>query len=127
MRTDSWLLDTNIVIFLLKCNKVISKIISGHECHISFVTEIELLSYRNTTDADLNEIKDFIDSVIVLDYEPELKQRVIHLRRTFGLKFADAVIAATSQYQDLPFLSADLAFERVGDPRFYYYRPRPTD
>ena len=127
MRTDSWLLDTNVVLLMLKGNNYLSKVVEGHVLYISFVTEIELLSYPKATEAELSVLNSFINSVIVLDYERKLKQSVIHLRRKFGLKFADAVIAATSQYNDLPFLSADLAFERVGDPRFYYYRHRPGD
>lgn len=50
---------------------------------------------------------------IIVDINSGIKKDTIEIRRTNALKLPDAIIAATSQYLDIPLLSADKAFGNV--------------
>ena len=57
MSGANFLLDTNIVLYLLSGNKTVADIIDGAQIYVSFVTELELLGYKGITPKDQQQIQ----------------------------------------------------------------------
>jgi predicted nucleic acid-binding protein len=53
-------LDTNIVIYLLSGDDVLASFFNGRSLYLSYITELELLSYSSITTEDENRINDFL-------------------------------------------------------------------
>lgn len=63
---------------------------------VSFITEMELLSYPHLSSEEETNVRAFLASVEVSELSPETKARAIDLRREHGLKLPDAIICATA-------------------------------
>jgi predicted nucleic acid-binding protein len=46
------LVDTNILLYLLSDNDTIEQILQGKTIYISFITELELLGFRNISEKE---------------------------------------------------------------------------
>lgn len=77
MSGDSFLLDTNTVLYLLNGDKTLSEFLFNKTLYISFITEIELLGYSKISAKEKNVIKSFIDDCIVIDVNSEIKRSAI--------------------------------------------------
>ncbi len=113
MIVERLLVDTNVLVYHLGGRPDATRALQGKEVHISFVTEIELQSKASLTAADLGSIKVALSNYRISDLDPSIKEKAAALRRTHGLKLADALIAATALRLDLPLLTADGGFERM--------------
>ncbi len=118
MNKELILLDTNIIIYILKGDTEIAKAVNDKLGVISFVTEIELLGKKNITASDKFSIEKFLNDCISVEYYLSLKRRTILLRSTYGLKLADAFIAATALEFDIPLVSADKVYDKVKELNF---------
>jgi predicted nucleic acid-binding protein len=94
----NFLCDTNIILYLLAGDKTLAELLNDKRIYLSFITELELLSYKELTRSDLKKIKSFIADCMVLDINPEIKKFTLFLRQKYKLKLPDAMIAATSLY-----------------------------
>ena len=117
------LLDTNIIIYALKGDSKVFDFINKKKLAISFVSEIELLGWRNLTTADKTLIADFIKQCLYIDYSIHLKEACILVRNQYNLKLADAFIAATSIQFDIPLVSADNIFAKAKELNFIHLSP----
>ena len=90
------LLDTNIIIYSLQGDEQITRLLDGEKLSISFITEIELLSLPQLNQQDIRLIQDFINSCKLIDYSSGLKDKVIEIRKKYGLKMSDAFVAASN-------------------------------
>lgn len=115
MIVERLLVDTNVLVYHLGGRADATKALQDVEVHISFITEIELLSKASLTEVDLKNIRAAMTHYRISDVNPAIKQVAASLRRTYGLKLADAIVAATALHLDLPLLTADGGFERVKD------------
>ena len=61
--SNNFLLDTNIILYLLNGDKVIAGIIGHKTPNISVITEMELLSYAKPTPTYESNVKAFLKSV----------------------------------------------------------------
>ena len=52
MRGNSFLLDTNIILYLLDGKSELAEILDGTTVYISFVSELELLTYKGLTGSE---------------------------------------------------------------------------
>ena len=50
-----------------------------------------------------------------------IKEEVIKIRRSVRIKLPDSIILATSQYLNVPVISSDRDFGRVGEANVIYY------
>ena len=64
--TDRLLADTNIVIYALNGLPHVRRLLDKRSLFVSFVSEIELLSYSKNTNEDLLLIKEFLESSHIL-------------------------------------------------------------
>ena len=115
------LLDTNILLYLLNGDETLADLLTGKRPYISFVTELELLSFQKLKSAEKRKILKLIDNCTIIDVNASIKDLTINIRQNNNLKLPDALIAATSKYLQIPLLSADNDFEKVKSLDLIYY------
>lgn len=87
--------------------------LDGQVVHVSFITELELLGYPGITEQEDKLIRDFLYDCVVIDLNGQIKSRTVQLRRQYGLKLPDCIIAATACYLGIPIFTADKGFQAV--------------
>lgn len=112
MSGNNILLDTTAIIAVLDGHPVAKEIINHNILHISFITELESLSYQKLSTEDRYLIRNFLDECILLELNTEIKKAKQFVFR-YKLKLPDAIIAATANYYQLPLVSADKVFSKV--------------
>jgi len=122
MNGDKLLLDTNIVLSLLGGDTTLSDFLFEKELHISFITEMELLSYKHITVKEQKAIKQFIKELFIIDINDAIKTKAITLRKTSNIKLSDAIIAASSLWLNIPLVSADKQLSKVKGVKIIYYQ-----
>lgn len=122
MSGSSLFVDTNIVLYLLSGDRTVADLLSEKSIYISFVTELELLGYKGLNHEESNQIEAFLNNVTIIDINSELKKLVIGLRRSYKIKLPDAIIAASSYYLNLPFLSADKELSQLSELNILLYQ-----
>ena len=105
-------LDTNVILYLLQGELIESQIPSGRY-FISFITELELLSFPKITPMEEQSIRKFLNDINIVDTSPLLKENAILLRKKYHLKLPDAIICATAFILNAHLVSADQAFDKV--------------
>lgn len=113
MSGNNYLLDTNIVLYLLSGDTVLAGIINNRKPYLSYITEMELLSSPKLSFAEEKAIKYFLDACFIVEMNQEIKQMAIQIRRNNGLKLPDSIIAATAEFSGLSLLTADAEFNKL--------------
>ena len=113
MNGTSLLADTNIVLYLLAGDKTLAAMLEDKTVYVSFITEMELLSYKNLTTAEENRIHAFLADATVVEMTLPIKQKAIEIRKATGMKLPDSIIAASCLQMDIPLLTADTGFKKV--------------
>ena len=78
-----------------------------------FITEMELLSQKNLATEERELIRRLLGSCIRFGHSQEVTDMTIELRKQYGLKLPDAIIAATSRAAGVPLLMADKHFGKI--------------
>jgi len=107
--------DTNICIYLLDGDMVLSEMLQGQSLYISIITEMELYAYHSNNAASLQVLDTFLQSISVINIEEKVKKRTISLRKTTKLKLPDCIIAASSMAYNIPLITADKGFKKIED------------
>ena len=74
MNGSRYFVDTNILIYLLSGDKTLINILNQKQIYISFITEIELLSFATLTDKERNKIGSMLKSFIIMDINESIKE-----------------------------------------------------
>jgi toxin FitB len=97
----SYLLDTNILIYYI--NKSYSEeqksfitLLFEESFKISVITKLEFLGWKGYTDESYTLAKQLIEDATIYNLNEHVINKVIELRKTYEIKLADAVIAATA-------------------------------
>jgi predicted nucleic acid-binding protein len=117
---ETIVIDTNIVIKLFSGDKSSQDIIHQKFLLISFITEIELLSWPQLSESDYSILSSFLHDCFIIGFSQEIKNEVIHLRKNFAIKLPDAIIAATAITKSLPLFSSDDIFKRIPHLNFVH-------
>jgi predicted nucleic acid-binding protein len=115
------LVDTNIILYLLAGNNTITEILQGKNIHFSFITELELLGFKDITGKEEKQVESLINEGLVIQMNNIIKQHYILLRKKYNLKLADAIIVATALALDIPLISADKQFKIVKELKLVTY------
>ena len=107
------LIDTNIFIYLTKGDKSVIEFIQDKNLCISFITELELLSFKNIISEEELIIENILSQFDILNFEQSLKKEIIFLRKKYNLKLPDSIILATAKYYDIPFLTSDKKLNNI--------------
>lgn len=122
MNGNSFLLDTNVVLYLLNGDEKLAEILYNRTLYISFISELELLSYQEISNKEQKQIEGFIEDCIVVDINSKIKKDVIKIRKQRKIKLPDSIILATSNYLNIPLVSSDSDFSNIEDANLIYYR-----
>jgi predicted nucleic acid-binding protein len=117
------LVDTNILLYLLKGNDTLEDLLQGKTIYLSFVTELELLGLKRLSAEEENQIQALLSDCVIVPLNNSIKQKYVELRRSYHLKLADALIAATAIASNLPFITADKQFRTVVELTLIAYEP----
>jgi len=93
---NKFLLDTNILLYIAG-KRIDTADLPQGEFFISFVTELEILSYPSLTTQEETQLRKLLAEMPVIDATREIKDSAIALRKQYRLKLPDALIAATAQ------------------------------
>jgi predicted nucleic acid-binding protein len=71
MNGSNVLIDSNIILYLLNGDRILSELLYQKKLYISFVSQLELLGYRGITLKEQGEVSKFIKECIVIDINEE--------------------------------------------------------
>jgi predicted nucleic acid-binding protein len=113
-------IDTNIVIKAFKGDESCKNILSNKISVVSVITEIELLSWPRLDFEGYNLLGSFLSESFIVNISHEIKESAISIRKNYGLKVPDAIIAATAIIKDIPLFSSDDIFKKIPHLNFVY-------
>ena len=113
MSSGKYVADTNAFLMLLAEQPSIESKLDNH-WYFHFITEIELLGKPGITPREIGSIKGLLKICTKIRHNESIGLLAIALRQKFRLKVADALIAATSIYSEMPLLTYDRDFARIG-------------
>jgi predicted nucleic acid-binding protein len=122
MSGNSFVLDTNIVLYLLSGNTTVAEIVDGSQSYVSFITQLELLGYKGISSREQQKIKAFLADCIIVDITEEIKRNTVVLKQKYQIKLPDSIIAATAQFLDIPLLTADKGFTKLSGLNIALYQ-----
>ena len=112
MNGKNILLDTNIVLYALANIKYLNKL-KNCSLYLSFITELELLSYPAISENDEKTIRKFISKTTIIDINTHIKENTIYLRKKYKLKLPDAIISATALSDNIILFTNDKALFKI--------------
>jgi predicted nucleic acid-binding protein len=121
MNGSNLFVDTNILLYFLKGNEEVIELIADKDLTISFITELEILSFPNLTKDAETQIKGLLNSCTIIESNQEIKALTIELRQKYKLKLPDTIIAASAYFHKLPLLTADQAFKKLEELNIILY------
>jgi predicted nucleic acid-binding protein len=113
MTDERVLVDTNVLIHQINGNKALEKLLQGKKVHISFITEVEMLSFPGYTAEERDAVKAWLKEFIISDVNEGIKTIAIDLRSRYKLKLADAFVAATAAHWHIPLITQDKHFRKL--------------
>lgn len=107
---------------MLSGDETIADLLNNRSVFISFITELELLGYKDINPEDIGRIESFLTEVTIIDINSGIKKIVVSLRKSFKIKLPDAIIAASSYYLNLPLFTADKALSKLSELNVLLYK-----
>jgi predicted nucleic acid-binding protein len=121
MSGSKFLLDTNAVLYILGGDKALAELLDKEQLYISIITEMELLSYKNITVKERQQIKSFLSDFIIINISEAIKERAIEIKKSSHLKLPDSIIAATAMELNIALVTSDRQFKTLTDLNLLYY------
>lgn len=113
MKID-FIADTNFLIYPHEGNNIVEPFIE-YDFGVSFITEIELLGFHKVTNAEESKLKLLLSDCFQIERNARIKDQTIQLKRKYKLKLPDAIIASTCIIYNLPLVTADKGYSRIGE------------
>lgn len=110
MSGDGFVLDTNVVLNMLKNNGPVVDFVTDHldsRLYTSVITRIELLSFHGITTDEEEAIQRALHLVTVVPLDNRVERIAIALRRETRCKTADAIVAATAIHLGVQLVTGD--------------------
>ncbi len=105
-------MDTNAILYYLSDRNILSV---KAEFVISFITEIEVLSYPDLTKKEEEKINKFFENIYIVDLNKDIKKCTINFRRRYSLKLPDAIICASAYFLKIPLITNDKKLFKVSE------------
>jgi hypothetical protein len=122
MNGNSFLLDTNIIIYLLNGDETLAKVLFGKQFFVSIISEIEILGYPELSIKDRRKIISFLEDCTVVEIAPRIKELAIELRAKYRIKVLDAIVLASSVHLNIPVIIADKALQKIAESDIILYQ-----
>lgn len=113
MNGTNLLLDSNIILYLLNGDHTLADFLENKQLLVSFISEMELLSFKGITSSEERHIRQFLSECRIININTSIKTEAIRVRKLYGNKLPDSIIAATSLFMDIPVITADLGFKKI--------------
>ncbi len=110
----NYLLDTNAIIYLLKGKIKSLPFTEDDKILISFITKIELLSYKTTSINEEANIQKLLSHYKILLIDDNLIDKTIAIRKNHGLKLPDSIIVATAMQEKAILVTSDKQIVKKG-------------
>jgi predicted nucleic acid-binding protein len=107
------LVDTNIILYLLRGNDTLEEILQGKEIYISFITELELIGFKDITSVEEKKISALLKDCLIISLNNNIKEKYVEIKKKSHLKLADAIIAATAISTQIPLITSDKQFKTL--------------
>lgn len=104
-----YLLDTNPIIDAIKAGIRLLE----EEYLVSFVTELELLSYSKLSKKEEQSINALLSNFLIVNVNEEIKKKTIELRKRYRLKLPDSIIVATAIIENAVLVTADRQLKKI--------------
>jgi predicted nucleic acid-binding protein len=121
MNGNDLFVDTNIVLYFLKGDPEVVEMIADKNLTISFVTELELLSFPGIDNESERAIRTLLENCRITSINKEIKDVTIAFRKSSRLKLPDSIIAASAFCHKLPLVTADRQFLAVDEVEVIFY------
>jgi predicted nucleic acid-binding protein len=105
--------DTSLLIDLAAGDTSAAVALDQQEIYVSIITCIEFLSWPKLTEAGLPIAESLLNQYNTEDIGRAVRDKAAFIKRTFGLKLPDAVIAATALHLKAPLITRDKGFQMV--------------
>jgi predicted nucleic acid-binding protein len=109
-------------LYLLNGSDALQEILQGKNVYISFITELELIGFKNITTKEEKQISEIFNDCSVISLNNLIKEKYVELRKRYHLKLADAIICATAIVFDFPLITADKQFSTVKELNLITYQ-----
>lgn len=116
------LLDTNIILYLLKGNNTLEELLQGKNPYLSFMSELELIGFPDISSAEEIKINELLNECLVVSLNNNIKNIYVELRKKYHLKLADTIIAATAISLNIPFITSDKQFASIKEINLIQYK-----
>ena len=113
MSGDRIFADTSFLVNFFNGQDIVRSLMEDKVIFISVITEMELLSHPGLSESNEKIIRDFLDQVVAIEIESDIRELAIKIRRKNKTKLPDAVIAATAIKYDLPLFTMDKDFGKI--------------
>ena len=90
---------------------------------MSFISKIELFSFKKLNEREKALINDFISHTQIIHSNETIADLAIKLKQRYSVKVPDSIIVATSQFLEMPLLTADKDLVNLGNVRSIYFQP----
>jgi predicted nucleic acid-binding protein len=115
------LVDTNIFLYLLNGNNTLEQVLDGKNIYLSFMTELELIGYKNITEKEEKQVINLINDCSIIQLNDQIKRKYVEIRKKYQLKLVDAIISATALSYNLPLITADKQFKTIKELNLVFY------
>jgi predicted nucleic acid-binding protein len=113
MNGIDYLIDTNILIYILQGNPVVKYFAQEEFLAISCITEMEVQGKYNLLESEKSIITRVLEKCHIIDINYSIKQLTIQIKQAAKVKLPDAIIAATAIQQGLTLVTADKGFSKI--------------
>jgi predicted nucleic acid-binding protein len=113
MNGSNYLIDTNILIYILQGDSRVRYFAQSELLSISCVTEMEILGKYQISEIEKKIITRTLENCYIIDINHKIKQLAIQIKQNAKVKLPDAIIAATAMQYELPLVTADKGFSRI--------------
>lgn len=121
MNGNRLFVDTNVLLYFLMGHEEVVELISDKDLTISFITELEILSFPKLTKGAEYQIKELLSTCTIIELKQDVKDQTIELRKKYKLKLPDAIIAASAYLHKLPLMTSDKDFQELEGMNIVFY------
>lgn len=82
---------------------------------ISFISEVELLGFKGISEFEEARLKDLLSDCFNIEWNLQIKEQTIALRKKYSIKLPDAIIASTSLVYKIPLVTADRGYSKISE------------
>ena len=115
MNGIDFLIDTNILIYIVQGNPEVEYFASEERLAVSYITEMEALGKYYISASEKQIIGGFLNRCHIIEMNARIKSLAIDIKQQTKMKLPDAIIAATAIDYKLLLVTADKDFEKISN------------